>query len=548
MGAGNWSARSRYFETSVVYVDELLESFEDYRQRAEQEFKRWLVENHPSTTVLQLLGEIPGAVEEFSGSIIDWAKENHLQGYLDEALGEEFPLWDSPETFAVEESADRLDLLLESTSGSLAQALPKVLVNRGALKHRQFWSDPNAMVLAEARYAQVALRHWEGNLYFAVAPKNDVENQGPFLTREHKAEICEFLGRCWAACDPQNKEFSRYSNSARGPAPVELRPTEAGRIHDGKVDSILLDAVVARAVAQATQLEASGDEAGIQAFTDAFGIEPSYLVHAERTSDLAVHLECVEELDATPQMVMDSYTHESRALENALLNSLARDGEKPMRPDTAWTSKAVDLSNYRHVVAVQVGPEQIEKLMHAPSLPSELLSGPRMSVMRENVFDRTVAGAVQNVYPHVADVHGDIMKLHLRSAGDTVGGGVFVWRGHLDWLAQNVQGTSDLWLREQGSTRLGELPVWMSLQTDSGAVRDVLDSVAAPASIAKNFFTEDGSLDVTGVMVETRDGDYGTVYVTYDSRPHSLSARYEAVLLNGTWNMPTAPAVELSHE
>ncbi len=88
----------------------------------------------------------------------------------------------------------------------------------------------------------------------------------------------------------------------------------------------------------------------------------------------------------------------------------------------------------------------------------------------------------------------------------------------------------------------------MHLATDSSEIRSILDGVAAPAAIAKQFLTDSGELDVTGVLAEVRDGEYGTVYVTYSSKPFSTDARYEAVLLNGAWNLPdAAPAQEMSH-
>ena len=532
MGAGHWSARSKYFDTSVIHVDQLLESFDDYQEMAGESFKHWLQETHPGK-----FPDVPGVAQ--GGELIAWAKANNLHSYLEEALDDEYQFWDDPEAYVQDASEMRLEELEASVCASIAKALPGAKVGRASLKGREFWGDKCATVLAQTRFAQVVLRHWEGMLFFAIAPKNEVENLGPFLTSENQSDICQFVGRCWAACDPQNKDFSRYIRSDRGAAPVDLRPTEVGLSHDGRITSRLLDAVVARAVERATVLEAEDSEVDCQDFTEDFGIEPCELTHVHLTGYLDFHLECIEELSATPVMVFQGYQQELYALESALLNAMACNDEEPYRPDGAWTSKKVDLSPYRHVLAIQLDAAQVERVERGGFQVSEFLSGPRMSLMPEAVFDRTVTGSIQKAFPKAVGPSDDVNQLYVSSGNSAQSmGGVLVWRGHLEWLGERVQDKSDAWLRQGGIAPLSELPLWMTLSTDPDEIRATLDQVEAPVTSPQ---------DVTGVLAETRDGDFGSVFVTYASRPYDLGASYEAVLLNGTAQTPSKIQSELSH-
>lgn len=550
MGAGNWSARSRDFETSVIHVDDLRESFADYRAHAEEAFKQWLVKNHPSTTVLQLLGVRPGAAEEFTGSVIAWAKENGLQDYLEEALSDDYPVWDNENAFAQDQSEDRFNELTYAIRLASKQALPTAEADADQLKQAIFDADRGAMVLALGQYAQVVIRHWESYLYLGVAPKNEVDNEGHFITKGRDPTLTELLGRCWAICDPDNNAFARYRAPGRDAALVELRPSEIGLRHGDRVDARLLQGVVDRIVERAQQLDAANDQPGMKQFKADFGIEVPHLLSSKKNVELDVHIEFVSQFNATPAMVVEGYERELNILNRAILDCMASLSEKPLRPDTAWTSKVVDLSGYRHVVAVQVGAEQIDALQAQKTIDVAMSSAAacQISLMPENVFDRTVTGAIQQRYPYQELIEPGGLELHLRSAGDR-DGGVVVWRGHRDWLATDMGGQQSAWLREKGSARLGELPAWMSLATDSSEIRETLDALAVPAAVGKGFFSAEGDLEVTGVLVEVRDGDYGSAHVTYSSRPFGVDATFETVLLNGEWNAPIpAPEKEFGHE
>jgi hypothetical protein len=238
-------------------------------------------------------------------------------------------------------------------------------------------------------------------------------------------------------------------------------------------------------------------------------------------------------------MVVQGYEQELYALESALLNAMACNGENPYRPDTAWTSKKVDLSPYRHVLAIQLDAAQVERVERGGFQVSEFLSGPRMSLMPEAIFDRTVTGSIQKAFPKAVGPSDDVTQLYVSSGNSAQSmGGVLVWRGHLEWLGERVQDKSDAWLRQGGIAPLSELPLWMHLAADPEEIRATLDQVRAPVGSPE---------DVTGVLAETRDGEYGTVFITYSSRPYDLGASYEAVLLNGTAQTSPELRQELSH-
>ncbi len=389
MGVENWSIRSKYWDTSVVHVDGVTVSFAEYREQAGASLAAWLKEEHPDL------------VPEGQVVTLDWAEQYLPRATVEEALEDGYCFWDTESGYLQDASSDRYADLCEGLQRSFALALPQAETSPDTLKYRTFDDDKSALVLAKGRYAQAVIRGWQSDLCIGIAPTNELENYGPFIAKSndpasHNQEVCEFLGRCWAVCDPKNQEFARYVDAQRGPVPVELRPTEVGLVHNNLVDGRLLDDVVARVVEQARQLDAEeGNDEALSSFQKAFGIEPAFLLLCERDGTLAVHVELVAQFNATPAILIAGYQRESGVMEHAMLDCMASMDEKPTRADTSWTSRKVDLSAYRHVVVVQLDGAETKAVLERGVLTVSAGTAPsRVSVMPENVFDRTVTGAV----------------------------------------------------------------------------------------------------------------------------------------------------------
>lgn len=559
MGVGHWSYGSRDFETEVIHVDQLKESFADYQKEGIDACVAWLNAHRPDIFLPNLSSLTPQEIER-AGNIEFLQPPDDPSVKSWEELVDEYPFLNDESGFYQEKSGERIaDFESELRSLELPPGLKTVSLadSHVTSKYAERGEDRNRSVLAKGRHAQVVLRYWEDMIFIGIGPTPAVENDSQTCSENVDGELDTFLARCWAACDPSNSRFVDYVRPLGGPAPVELRPSEIAVSLGGAVAPDLLACVVDRA-AKAAELIVSIEDQNAEeykksesSFKKSFGISPKQLLAYEQGDELGIYVEFTGAHDSTPMMLQSEYENEFATLKHAVLDRIAALGEEPMRPDSAWTSKAVDLSAYQHTLVVQLDADEVAIALlnpgRIPMMAADADPKPfRSSFMATNVYDRTVVGAVQQAYPVKIDLNPST-ALYLRSEADK-SGGAMVWTGHASWLAVDPQGTQRAWLARSESCQLGELPGWMSLVTGADEIRETLSSLAAPAEIARNFYTEEGNLDVTGLLLETRDGEYGAAFVCYGARPFANDAGYEPVLLGGQWNVPSAENnAELGH-
>lgn len=537
MGVGNWSWRSSSGRaTTVVHVDGLLESFEDYRKRANASLAAY-VEEHYADRVE------PGDVVD-----IEWARDHGLLDVVEAAIGDEFPLWDQEEAYARENAENRYWNLAESVTSHL---------QTGALQGMEVWEsgsqmaraafDGGARVIACTPLTQVVMREWESSIYLGVGPSDALENTEDF---PQDKDVEKFIAKCCAACDPRSTAF--YLAADKRPAPVELTRHEIMRVaesrryphlHGAMTD--VLAAVVGRITAQAEVLEEGGNASYNDqlAFFNDFGIAPDdLLLKKDLVQDMIAFL---EDHKATPGMANAAYETEFEQLSERLMTALAINGEEPYRPTTAWTSKRVDMSPYRMVSVMHLEDQAARMAVYGQDNLLAVMSGVKpgcVSVMREADFVKHVAHAVTAQCP-VERVHlnGGMATLMTASAADPDLGSILVWRGRPEWghFAQ-IERNDALWIEKGGVAQLTDLPSWMKQTVDGHGIRSELDALKLPEGQAASFYDSRGDLTVTGVLSESVPG--GNVFVTSSDLPLAPEAQYRAVVYQGAVVQAPAPA------
>lgn len=519
MGVGHWSWISRNgLTTTVVHVDDILRSYEDYRKEAEAEFGYYARANYAD--------RLPSDGQ----ATFQWAQEEGLEGVINTVIGDEFPYWNDDQGYRENEYAQRSEHLFGSIGDFVAESKLAGVTQHNLMRTPQF--DRAAHVMACSEWAQLVVREWESFIYLAVGP-SDMLNAAPELligTPESK-----FLAKCWAACDPKSTAF--YLAAGKMPAPIELTAAEAATVAEWAQrrsvyhpNGDVLTAVVERARERAAECD---DFSKNEQFFNEFGITPHEL--ATRSSEIECMIALIEEYGGTPEMIVDAYERERGVLTGALMKSLALSGEKPYCADTAWTSKRVDISPYRKVAVVQLDNAGLMSMK--AKLPLEAIRNAApgsVSFMSESDFDANMEDVI--VGPSMKkqfEMNDGMFTLVSPSAGGSSEGGILIFRGCLEWghfteYEKKVQH----WLQEGGTADLEQLPSWMTLTTSGSEIRAVLDSLPIGASAAQ-FFDESGDLTVTGAVVEVLNGSYNTVYVTTEGRPERLFARYEPLVLNG---------------
>lgn len=317
----------------------------------------------------------------------------------------------------------------------------------------------------------------------------------------------------------------------------------------------LLDIVVRRAMARAETLETDRDALEDQCiqFEAGFGVDPAeFSVLHESIED---YLAFAEDFDLTPGMAEREYSEELSQMTDAVLNFMAVNEEEPYRPDGAWTSKKTDLSRYRHAAAIQLDAQAVVliKSGNDGALIQALASDPsRVSLMRESDFDACLAGSVQAACPVKTQLKSEMFTLYEEAEPRSNKSGVLVWRGHLDWGhfdLKKFEAASQKMVNDGAGFELGKLPQWMTLVTLDEHIRESIEGLELPPEMAKSFYAEDGSLEVTGVLSEAGNGQIRALYVTTAGRPFERTASYEPIMLNGLVKAAPAPApdVEVSH-
>lgn len=519
MGAGNWSWRSQSgLSTFVVHIDAVRQDFDDYREDAEKEFVGYLKKTHPNL------------VQEGDEPSLAWAEENGLKSIIEDAIGDSFPYWDNQEGFYLEESRNRYDDLLNAlVDASQRGDLPSTSV------------DADARVVASKKYAQLLLREWETYLYLAVGPTDELEEYLPAQAFDTKAEL--FVARCLAACEPANTSFLHVAGK---PAAIELDDRERLMVRDG-LRAAPAERLIDRIQAIANELDdqEEQDAAAEAKFLEDFGITTSEL--AVRRDDVEAILEFVNHVGELPCTVMEQYGTEYEQMRDELLSQLAAMEEQPMRPDTAWTSKRVDMRPYRDAAVIQLDGSAIATMIygqHATTAVESAVPG-AISIMSEEQLDAFVLKKVLEQYPHEAakSLEGYFTLYTRGSSPSQQQEGALVYRGHLSWgnVAKAEQRT-DEWVKTGGTATRLQLPVWYDY-VPANQVREVLVSLPAPSSVVKSFFDANGDLKVTGMLVERRGDEMGQVYVTDSAAPDKDHANFRPVLVNGAWVEPT-PVLE----
>lgn len=530
MGVGNWSWRSSSgLPTTVVHVDGVLRYFDDYREEAEKKFVEYVREHYADR------------LPEDEEPTLEWAKSEGLGAIIEAAIGDEFPDWDDQDGYSQQEAKQRFDDLLDRVVEVFGESKLPGLTQHYPMLTPEF--DKAAHVLARSEWAQVVVRQWEGMIYFGVGPSDAIEDLGDLNLGTVESK---FIEKVWAACDPKSTAF--YLAADKKPAPIELTQQEQAmsvlvRQYGYRPNGDLLTSVVERLRAQAAELD--NYNANLQFFND-FGITPHDL--ATLNVEIEGLIAFVEEYGGTPDMVAQGYERDRQALRSALLTAMAIEGEKPYSPDTAWTSKRVDLSPFRQVAVVHLDRINASAcIVNQDPLKAIGSAAPgSVSFMSEAEFEQSVMDSVERIAPHkVLELNDGMFSIHSPMGGlRPHDHGVLVFRGRLEWgHFDGYNKQVEKWLQQGGTSPLEQLPGWMKLATSGPEIRSILDSLPAGSKIAE-CYDKSGDLQVTGALVETRNGAYSTVFVTTESKPHMLSASYEPLVLNGVAIKPASPTTD----
>lgn len=532
MGAGHWSWRSSGgWATSVVHVDDVRRSFDEYRKEAEEAFSRYVHEHYAD--------RVPDGGEV----TFEWAEDAGLQDIIETAIGDEFPRWNDASLYMQEESEQRYDDLLEGVGDVFESRQGNGIKALYPMPEADF--DPSARVIARSNWAQAVVRNWEGHVYFAVGPAQRLEDLGEVTLGTDESR---FIAKLWAACDPKSTAF--YLAADKAPAQIELTDEERAFVADTRgragyhPNGDALTSIVERLREQAAGLDTYD---GNVKFFNAYGISPHDL--ATKTLEIEGMIAFVEDFGGTPDMVMASYERDREALHDVLLEAMAINGEKPYRPDTAWTSKPVNLSSYRSVAMLQLDAEGARHFTLGNNPLAAIASaGPSgVAIMRESDFDAWVMDSLTaSGMSKVQEQNGGMFTLLAPASGAgpvaTIDSAVMVFRGCMEWghfsgRKADVQN----WMERGGAVPLSDLPSWLSFKPAGPELRSI--AAAMPASAAANFFDGAGDLAASGAFVQTLGDTYNAVFVTTAADPKSPSAVYKAVVLDGqVVSEPSAPS------
>lgn len=516
MGAGNWSWRSSTgLSTFVVHVDSAPSGFDEYREQAEKGFVSHLEAQHANL--------IPKDAEP----TLDWAQDNGLTSIIEDAIGGEYPYWDNETGFYANASEERFDEVICALSRNGEMTRQSDL--------RRTAVDEGAVVLDSGKYVQLLMREWETYIYLAVGPTDQVEEELPREPFDAKAEL--FVAKCLAACVPSKTTFHQVAGK---PAAIALTDHEHLLVKDGRVVAAA-ERVISRITAAAHVLNDNPDAAREAKFLLDFGITVSDLY--VRDDDVANVLDFVERLRELPSTVIAQYDTEYAQMRDTMMGRLASLEYKPAMPDTAWTSKVVDMRAYRHAAAIQLDGPGVASFLWNEGSPMDVMGRVApgcISVMSEAAFDDVVLGKITEHYPHKARVTSNgYFTLYTTGATPSQQEGVLVFRGHRDWgHLQTAEARTEGWIKAGGTATREQLPVWFDYVPASG-VREVLASLPAPSSVVKSFFDANGDLKVTGMLVERRGDEMGQVFVTESLAPNTDRAQFRPVLVNGVWNEPS---------
>ncbi|SFF33855.1 hypothetical protein [Paracidovorax wautersii] len=507
--------------TAVMHVDQVVETFADYRARAEGEFVSYLKVKHGAL------------IPDSSQVTLEWAKEQGLEWAVEEAIGDEYSFWDDEESFYIDRQASRHEDLVEIFMMRSGNGGIEPVGERGKA------NGDDALVLAKGSFAQLVMRNWEGQVIFAIGPlpKLDDELDLDKMVADNKAATV-FVAKCLAACDPTSPS---YLDAAQGkPAVIEV----SDRVRDLARRGWIVDAardVIDRAYATAHSVAKDDDAAAESVFESNFGIAAGDLLVVRDEVDTLI--EFAENFDGElPDSVSKQYEREYLRLREFVLDRMAYAEEQPYVPDTAWTSKRVDLSAYRTAAAIQVDHASIAPFLAAQGqirYPLMHAAPGSMSRMSEKDFDIHVMPRILEKYPFErAKSENGLWTLYTSGPGsEHEAEGALVFRGHRSWGHLHALGAlTARWLRDTPAVALSELPQWFHLSSDPVEVSEVLASTRPPETVMKPF----GDLSVTGVLFEKRGAEIAQLYVTHAAHPVLMTASFRPVIVDGQWNVSEA--------
>lgn len=510
--------------TAVMHVDQVVETFSDYRDRAEGEFVSHLKAKHGTL--------VPDSVTV----TLEWAKEQGLESAVEEAIGDEYPFWDDEENFYRDAQQHRDEDLTEILSMRSGRDGIEPVGAPGKA------NDDDVYVLAKGSFAQLVKREWEHQVVFAIGPVPKLDDQLDLdkMVADTKAASL-FVAKCLAACDPTN---STYLDAAQG-KPAVIASDRArdlarrGWIVDAAREIIDLAYAAARFVANDDDVAAESD------FESNYGISADDLLVVRDEVDTLI--EFAETFDgALPGSVGKQYEQEYQLLRDFALNRLAEAGETPYAPDTAWTSKKVDLSAYRTAAVIQVDQASIEPFVAtrgASENPLTHAAPGSMSKMSEGDFDAHLLPRILEKYPFErAKSENGLWTLYTVGPEPEHGEeGALVFRGHSGWgHLDGIEQRTAQWLKENPAVELWNLPCWFHLSDDPAVIREVLASPEAPEAVMKALSKPNGELAVTGVLFEDRGNEISQLYVTQAADPVFMNASFRPVMVNGQWNVQEA--------
>lgn len=523
MGAGNWSWRAASgLPTKVLLVDAVDVSFETYIEAANREFVK-------SFNAAYAPAKLP---EDLNA--LEWAQESSRLDLFDEYVSDEYPYWDNKDSYYREVSSDRY-VVVKNT----AQAAAKIA--GGNECEERFEDDVAAIVIARGKLTQVVMREWQDSIYLGVGPCHELDN---FVEIPVDADLERFVSKAWLRAAPSNVSITGLA--AGSPIPIALEPLEKVFIDNDEPDVAALMGLAARVA----EIAAATSEADAEQFAVDYGVSPSYfLEHA--VGKLHDIIEFTAVFDVLPTEALAEYQREHKAHFDSLLNGLAFADEKPAMPDTAWTSKAIDMRPFRTVAVAVLNQEQVQKFVPAADA-LDLLAEVKphlLQVMTEAQYGAHLKSHYDQMTT-VVDAPFSGGGFLVKAMDAESGSGVLIFQGHAAWghldAALNGQ---QAWLSSGEGVERSSLPDWVQLTSDPAEVRDLVSSLAAPANVIDRLMDDAGKVLVTGVAVQMLDDVVRTVYVTRSATPDSPAASYEPILIDGQFNerADVEPSPEVTH-
>ena len=526
MGVGNWSwSPSSGMPEFTVHVDDLPETFEEYRGRAEA---AWI--EHARTHFASLIED--DVVPDFA-----WAQENLSQSEIESAIEEEFPHWDDQEGYSVNASGDRLDDLIESLGESLQEESLQITDRVTYLKHVD-----DAISIARGKLVDVVVKPWETQLYIGVGPSAKLEEQGKF---DFSPAVERFVAMHMSACAPTKSSF--YELSASHDYEFTMSPRVISLLREGRkmaAASELLDATVDLA----RTLEVSGSSDDCDAFQRRFGLEPSHVTMQSTSDQIDILFDYAEAIGDLPTSVAKAYQVEFAKARDAVKKCLALSGEQVYQRDTGWTSKRVDLSDFRDVALVSLNEGQLGQIRWVASL------GEAMSQMQLYLGVEQVAFVKQSALAGLEDRLRDSFNpvtveakdglLALYSAGSGLGGMAVLDASYLSSLRYR----SPAKIAHDGAGFFrDDLPAWLEPVTDPKGLRDVVQAVASLPGLESHLVMSGGDLAVSGMLVLKDGGGVQSLYATNDPVPGARST-YRPLVIHGQPAMDFEREARLSNE